>query len=326
MQRDLKIGLSLGVLLIGVVGAFLNRREVATPHSEEAVAGHTEESVQTAQNLDERIAEKPHKPYLTGIESDDFPTPKPKRPPLRQSPPPFSLEEFADDHEVTNPPPEPQRRASAGSTDAAPPRSATAERSKPKSPVSSALKDRSPSVHSISVSSNVPGPKPPVSDPVLEQSTVPPADVLDGESAKVEPEPAQEPVKQGPLFTRPTRGIFARRPSQDDKSGKSGAKSRSSQPPTPQGKTESQPKRQASKGNAAGNSAKQGDEREKTSESSPADTAVPGTYKVKPGDSLDKIALQFYRSTSKAQAIFDANKDKLKSPNSIREGMQIKLP
>jgi LysM repeat protein len=44
------------------------------------------------------------------------------------------------------------------------------------------------------------------------------------------------------------------------------------------------------------------------------------TYTVKPGDSLSKIAQQFYGKASEYNRIFDANRDKLTDPNKIQPG------
>lgn len=67
MQRDLKIGLSLGVMLLGVVGAFLFRKD-ADPHLQP-------QKLKSAKLLDERIAERTRTPYMTGgleFEEDPF--------------------------------------------------------------------------------------------------------------------------------------------------------------------------------------------------------------------------------------------------------------
>src|SRR4051812_8952449 len=58
MQRDLKVGLSLGVLVLGVVAAFLFRRE--------QVGDTPKQPLKTARKIDERIAERPRTPYMTG--------------------------------------------------------------------------------------------------------------------------------------------------------------------------------------------------------------------------------------------------------------------
>ncbi len=62
MQRDLKVGLSLAVLVLGVVGAFLFRREQAPENRTP--------TLKTARKIDERIAERARTPYMTGVTGD----------------------------------------------------------------------------------------------------------------------------------------------------------------------------------------------------------------------------------------------------------------
>ncbi|MGI8990162.1 MAG: LysM peptidoglycan-binding domain-containing protein [Bryobacteraceae bacterium] len=50
------------------------------------------------------------------------------------------------------------------------------------------------------------------------------------------------------------------------------------------------------------------------------------TYTVKPGDSLSKIAQQFYGSASDYMRIFNANRDKLQDPDKVRVGDQLTIP
>ena len=49
-------------------------------------------------------------------------------------------------------------------------------------------------------------------------------------------------------------------------------------------------------------------------------------YTVKPGDTLSKIAKQFYGNTNDYMRIFNANKDKLKDPDHINAGQELKIP
>jgi nucleoid-associated protein YgaU len=49
-------------------------------------------------------------------------------------------------------------------------------------------------------------------------------------------------------------------------------------------------------------------------------------YTVAAGDSLSKIAKQFYGNANEYMKIFDANKDKLTDPNSIKPGQQLVIP
>jgi nucleoid-associated protein YgaU len=50
------------------------------------------------------------------------------------------------------------------------------------------------------------------------------------------------------------------------------------------------------------------------------------TYKVQPGDTLSKIAKEFYGDANKYQRIFEANRDKLENPDKIRAGQELTIP
>jgi len=50
------------------------------------------------------------------------------------------------------------------------------------------------------------------------------------------------------------------------------------------------------------------------------------TYVVKSGDSLSKIAKQYYGNGNEWKRIFDANTDILKDPNKIFPGQKLKIP
>ncbi|MEM1444665.1 MAG: LysM peptidoglycan-binding domain-containing protein [Planctomycetota bacterium] len=52
----------------------------------------------------------------------------------------------------------------------------------------------------------------------------------------------------------------------------------------------------------------------------------PVTYVVRSGDSLSTIAARFYADSSRWQAIFNANRDQLKSPHAVRIGMELRIP
>ena len=49
-------------------------------------------------------------------------------------------------------------------------------------------------------------------------------------------------------------------------------------------------------------------------------------YTIKSGDSLSKIAKEFYGDANKYMQIFDANKGLLKDPNKIYPGQEIRIP
>jgi LysM repeat protein len=50
------------------------------------------------------------------------------------------------------------------------------------------------------------------------------------------------------------------------------------------------------------------------------------TYTVQAGDTLSKIAKQFYGNANDYMRIFEANKDQLKDPNMIKVGQVLKIP
>jgi len=50
------------------------------------------------------------------------------------------------------------------------------------------------------------------------------------------------------------------------------------------------------------------------------------TYTVQAGDTLSKIAKQFYGNANDYNRIFEANRDKLENPDKIRVGQQLVIP
>lgn len=50
------------------------------------------------------------------------------------------------------------------------------------------------------------------------------------------------------------------------------------------------------------------------------------TYTVQPGDTLSKIAKEFYGSANAYNKIFEANQDKLTSPDKIQVGQELVIP
>jgi nucleoid-associated protein YgaU len=49
-------------------------------------------------------------------------------------------------------------------------------------------------------------------------------------------------------------------------------------------------------------------------------------YKVRSGDTLSSIAVQFYGDPSKFTIIFEANRDQLTNPNVIIVGQELRIP
>ena len=50
------------------------------------------------------------------------------------------------------------------------------------------------------------------------------------------------------------------------------------------------------------------------------------TYTVNKGDSLSKIAKEFYGSANRWHEIYDANRDQISNPDLIKPGQVLKIP
>lgn len=57
-----------------------------------------------------------------------------------------------------------------------------------------------------------------------------------------------------------------------------------------------------------------------------ADTTVYARHTVESGESLSKIAKHYYKDPMKYHAIFEANKDILKNPDTIHPGQELVIP
>ncbi len=53
---------------------------------------------------------------------------------------------------------------------------------------------------------------------------------------------------------------------------------------------------------------------------------APKNYTVKPGDTLSKIAKEYYGNANEYNKIFEANRDKLQSPDKIQVGQELVIP
>ncbi len=58
----------------------------------------------------------------------------------------------------------------------------------------------------------------------------------------------------------------------------------------------------------------------------PASAPSSRTYKVQAGDTLSKIAKQFYGNANEYNRIFSANRDKLDNPDKIQVGQELVIP
>ena len=58
----------------------------------------------------------------------------------------------------------------------------------------------------------------------------------------------------------------------------------------------------------------------------PSREAEPRVHVVTEGDSLSRISLRYYGTASRWQDIFNANRDVLQGANSLRVGMQLRIP
>lgn len=64
-----------------------------------------------------------------------------------------------------------------------------------------------------------------------------------------------------------------------------------------------------------------------SSSTAPPPAAAPGrAYTVVKGDSLSKIAKQFYGDAQKWRRIYDANKDQITNPDLIYPGQTFRIP
>ena len=344
MPRDLKIGLALGILLLGVVGAFFFRKESVRPQPR----------LLTAEQLDEQIASKSAIPYLQKPEFEADEAEVASRPALRQTPPQFEVPDFLrqDDAAVQEaqltrnvPAPDPIQATAVHET------SLTNERPAPavSSATSEAAKGRTHVIRAgdtltglaarylgnqgryeeiYSANRNV------LTDPnrlpvgteiripdSLDSAGLPSADRLalrasDKPSADAPTKPAVTAVSTSSLT--PTDATLSKPAT--DSAPKPVEKKRfvpSGRVPfvrQPQAKLESAD-REKTGGQAAASAAEASE--------SPRGRRM---YEVKSGDTLARIAVRVYGRASRARDIYEANRDKLSSPNAVREGLQIVLP
>ena len=94
-----------------------------------------------------------------------------------------------------------------------------------------------------------------------------------------------------------------------------------------QEKLESQQKAQAAAAKKVADAAKEDMSSMKSAmKEEVAASAAPRTYVIQSGDSLSKIAKEFYGNANAWPKIFEANKDKITDPNLIYPGQEIIIP
>jgi LysM repeat protein len=54
--------------------------------------------------------------------------------------------------------------------------------------------------------------------------------------------------------------------------------------------------------------------------------AVPNIHRVEVGDTLSSISRRYYGTPNRWMEIFEANRDRMASPNAVRVGMEIRIP
>jgi nucleoid-associated protein YgaU len=65
---------------------------------------------------------------------------------------------------------------------------------------------------------------------------------------------------------------------------------------------------------------------ENSSSPAPADNPYAQTYVVQKGDTLSKIAENYYGDPKLYPKIFEANRDQLTDPNKIKPGQKLRIP
>ena len=64
----------------------------------------------------------------------------------------------------------------------------------------------------------------------------------------------------------------------------------------------------------------------RTTPSSPASATAPRRHTIQPGDTLSKLALQYYSNRAKWRDIYAANRDIMKNEGDLKAGMVLKIP
>lgn len=360
MQRDMKVGLALGVLLIGVVGALFFRRDTEHAPDEPPV-------LEDSETLDEVIAEKPNGPYMTSPE-DFAGEPEVKKPADNQAKTAKTDDAFQIPEFLTRDDEQTQRDFLANRKPTAPdpintssPVGFPSKKGKTPAPAPTPSHNHTTPSHNHDwevvrkpqVARGTPEPAAPRAKPEIisvEPDYASPAptgvthvvkagDTLTGLAARylgdrsryLEIYEANKHVLKSPHQL--TEGVRLNIPGAretapiEEPAAPRKVEPVASRPKLPSIAVEEptdlidlEPETPAEPP-AARTSALP-----TASNARSAKPSAPRTYRVERGDTLERIALRFYGKRSKANEIFDANRRSMSSPESMREGMQIVLP
>lgn len=371
MQRDLKIGISLCVLMFGVVGALMFRREQPATKAQSL-------QLKTAKQIDQKIAQRSRTPYMTGdIEQDDEQTPDAQDPqdgtrPAHLQPPNHLLEE--DDGVLA-----PRNFGSIGAGrmtrsgsginpirprgEAAPrivtenvtpgPQTHTIQSGDTLSSISEKYLGSPNRFQEIFEANRLVLTNPnrlpegvviSIPPPVKDVQRVSGQNSTERSSVHETRRPnsdltAFEPISPnpGPVEDRSTKvdhksAIVSDKPESLDTDGKVVEAKPTDPKPTETKKRFAAPSRLPFGHNVTPirkpvepvNATVP--ESKESNETDPAHGSTRQTYQVRKGDSLERISQRVYGNPKRAADIFNANRDKLASPDAVKEGLELELP
>jgi len=327
MHPDKKTGLALGVLLVGFVGAFFFRNE-ADPNNNIP-------ELENAQALDDRIAERPVVPYLTGVETEQDDPADPRSNGLSDQELPSFLRQ--DDQDGFGSPPEPIREQGIAS-DFNSGRDSTTTASH------NDAWQTSPRNNNRSERSYVDGPR---------FHVVQKGDTLTALAAKYlgstrrfgdlynanrDLLKSADDLRVGMKLRIPETSVSRRsNVSEDDSTFAPISESRTDDDSPARNVPHKTNRPSASKSLkglfSPARSPHQSENTKRRLTQTPPDDlssvtkdSAPLRYRIKRGDSLERIALRHYGNRAAVRKIYEANRQQLRSPNDLRPGMTIVLP
>lgn len=338
MHRDKKTGLALGVLLVGIVGAFFFRNE-ADPNSDIP-------ELEDSKILDDRIAERSVAPYLTGVETEQDEPAEPRSRGLSDDELPSFLRE--GDQGDFGSPPDPIREQGVAGDDTSGRGASTDSDHNHAWQVSPRDNTRPEQGNADNAQFHV----------VKQGDTLSALAAkylgstrrfLDLYNANTDILKSADDLRVGMKLRIPARSASRQPRARNDGDVISPiSESRTTDPPTRRDtnpEAESRSSKTTLKGlfSPAVNPHRSGSSRRRLTQTPPddvpsidddtesenSDDAVdetPQQYTIKSGDSLERIAVRHYGTRSAVQRIFEANRQRLRSPNDLRPGMTIILP